>query len=387
MIMTVEALNARHGDALLLHFGAPDDPQLAICDGGPSGVYGAALQPRLSAIKDARGFEDALPIEMAIVTHLDDDHIHGILDLFGRLAEAADDRRDLSWQVRELWLNQFDDLVGTGGDDLVSAAAAAARPDRSVPPGLLTTGDALAVAASVPQGRALTDHARRLSVTINGAPLHGLVATGDDGGPTVDLGAGFSLTVLAPNRARIEALHQEWDAVLRKAAAKTKQAALAEAAAYLDNSVYNLSSIVFLARGDGAAMLLTGDARGDDILRALEGANLLSGGKLHLDLLKIPHHGSARNVDQDFFDAVTADHYLISADGKFGNPDNETLQLILNARRHDEFIIHMTNEVSRVTEFLQSNKSLAKNHVLEIRPGDAPSIVIDLGQPIESAGI
>jgi hypothetical protein len=382
MIMTVEALNARHGDALLLHFGAQGDPRLAICDGGPSGVYGTALKPRLSAIRDARGSEDALPIEMAIVTHLDDDHIHGILDLFGHLAEAADDGRALSWQVRQLWLNQFDDLVGTGGDNLVSAAAAAVRPDRSVPAGLLTTADALAVAASVPQARALTDHARRLSVTINGVPLHGLVAA-DNGGLTVDLGTGFSLMVLAPNRARIEALHQEWDAVLRRATAKTKQAALAEAAAYLDRSVYNLSSIVLLARDDGATVLLTGDARGDDILRGLEGASLLSGGRLHVDLLKIPHHGSARNVDQDFFDAVTADHYLVSADGKYGNPDNETLQMILNARRHDEFIIHMTNEVSRVTEFLHNNRSLAKHHTLEFRHSDAPSIAIDLGQPIE----
>lgn len=385
MIMTVEALNARHGDALLLHYGPPGDPRLAICDGGPSGVYGTTLKPRLTAIKEARGYQDALPIEMTIVTHLDDDHIHGILDLFSHLAEAADDRQALPWQVRQLWLNQFDDLVGAGGDDLVSAAAAAARPDRSVPPGFLTTADALAVAASVPQARALTDHARRLTVTINGAPLYGLVATGN-GGLTVDLGTEFSLTILAPNRARIDALHQEWDAVLRRATATTRQAALAEAAAYLDRSVYNLSSIVLLARGNGATMLLTGDARGDDILRALESAGLLSGGRLHLDLLKVPHHGSARNVDQDFFDAVTADHYLISADGKYGNPDNETLGLILNARRHDEFIIHMTNEVSRVTEFLYNNKTLAQHHSLEIRPPDAPSLAIDLGQPIESIG-
>ena len=345
MIMTVEALNARHGDALLLHYGPPGGPRLVVCDGGPSGVYGAAMRPRLSAIREARGFVDPMPIELAIVTHMDDDHIHGILDLFGHLAEAADDLRALPWRIRQLWLNQFDDLAGADGAGLVSAAAAAARPDRSVPSGLMTTADALAVAASVPQARALADRARRLTVAINGAPLPGLVAAGDGGGPTVDLGSGFGLTVLAPDRARIEALRREWDDVLRRAAARTGQAALAEVAAYLDRSVFNLSSIVLLAQAESATALLTGDARGDDILRALETAGLLSGGRLHLDLLKIPHHGSARNVDQDFFDAVTADHYLISADGKYGNPDNETLRMILTARRRDEFVIHLTNEV------------------------------------------
>ena len=193
--------------------------------------------------------------------------------------------------------------------------------------------------------------------------------------------------VLAPCRSRIEALHQEWDNFLRKATAKTKQAALAEVAAYLDHSVYNLSSIVLLARANGATMLLTGDARGDDILSALETAGLLSRGRLHVDLLKIPHHGSARNVDQDFFNAITADHYLISADGKYGNPDNETLQLLLNSRRNDEFSIHLTNEIQRVTDYLHDNKGLAKHHKVEIRPHDALSLTIDLGQPIESAAI
>ncbi len=386
MIMTVEALNARHGDALLLHYGPPGDPRLVVCDGGPSGVYGAALKPRLSAIKEARGSADSMPVEMAIVTHLDDDHIHGILDLFGHLSEAADDGQALPWQVGQLWLNQFDDLAGTAGDDLMATAAAAVRPDRSIPAGLVTTADALAVAASVQQARTLTDYARRLTVRTNGPPLHGLVAT-DNGSLTVDLGSGFSLMVLAPNRTRIEALRQEWDTVLRSATTKTKQAALAEVAAYLDRSVFNLSSIVLLARAGGVTMLLTGDARGDDILRALETAGLLSAGRLHLDLLKIPHHGSARNVDQDFFDAVTADHYLISADGKYGNPDNDTLQLILNARRRDEFVIHLTNEVRRVTDFFHDNSSLAKHCTVEIRPRDALSITIDLGQPIESIGV
>lgn len=381
MITTVEALNARHGDALLLHYGPEVSPRLVICDGGPSGVYGAALKPRLTALKEARSPTEPLPIDLVIDTHLDDDHIHGLVDLFSQLAEAAEEHRDLPWNVRQLWINQFDALVGGGGSDLVSAAAAVARPDRSVPPGMTTTGDALAVAASVPQGQALMDYSRKLIVAVNGPPLNGLVAADEGGGPSVDLGPGLSLTVLAPNRTRIEALHEEWDAILTRAMAKARQTALAEVAAYLDQSVYNLSSIVLLARADDATMLFTGDARGDDILRALEAADLLPGGKVHVDLLKVPHHGSSRNVDQDFFDAVTADHYLISADGKYGNPDNEALQMILNARQRDEFVLHLTNEIPRVTEFLRHNTGPARRYRVDTRPVNAVSLSIDLSQP------
>lgn len=380
MLMTVEALNARHGDALLLHYGPEDSPRLVVCDGGPAGVYGAAMEPRLTALREARGPAEPLPIDLVIDTHLDDDHIHGLVDLFSQLAEASDDQRDLPWNVRQLWVNHFDGLVGGGGGDLVSAAAAVARPDRGIPPGLMTTADALAVAASVPQGRALMDYARKLVVTVNGPPLDGLVTAGEGGGPNVDLGSGLSLTVIAPSRARVDALHEEWDAVLASARTKPSHGALAEVAAFLDQSVYNLSSIVLLARAGDATMLLTGDARGDDILRAMDAAGLLPGGRIHVDLLKIPHHGSSNNVDQNFFDAVTADHYLISADGKYGNPDDAVLQMLLNARTGDEFVIHLTNEIPRVTEFLQRSGAPAHRYRVSTRSDDAVSLTIDLSQ-------
>ena len=49
----------------------------------------------------------------------------------------------------------------------------------------------------------------------------------------------------------------------------------ATVAAYLDRSVFNLSSIVILAEFKRKRMLLTGDARGDDILAGLRSSGLL----------------------------------------------------------------------------------------------------------------
>ena len=46
-------------------------------------------------------------------------------------------------------------------------------------------------------------------------------------------------------------------------------------------------------------MLLTGDVRGDHVVSGLQRANLLPGGKAHVDILKIPHHGSDRTVDTE----------------------------------------------------------------------------------------
>ena len=82
-----------------------------------------------------------------------------------------------------------------------------------------------------------------------------------------------------------------------------------------DKSPYNLSSIVVLAEMNEKRMLLTGDALGRYVTDGLEKAGKMKDGKIRLDLLKMPHHGSSRNTTPEFFQKVTADHYVFSADG------------------------------------------------------------------------
>ena len=79
MLFTLEALDAGKGDALLLHFGTIATPELIVIDGGPSGVYRRVLKPRLEELRASRGENDRLTIRLAMVSHIDDDHINGIL--------------------------------------------------------------------------------------------------------------------------------------------------------------------------------------------------------------------------------------------------------------------------------------------------------------------
>ena len=97
-------------------------------------------------------------------------------------------------------------------------------------------------------------------------------------------------------------------------------------------------------------MLLTGDARGDKILEGMELAGLLErNGKKHVDLLKVPHHGSDNNMEPIFFERVPADHYVFSGDGEHGNPERATLQMLLDARGADAgYTIHLTYPVVEI---------------------------------------
>jgi beta-lactamase superfamily II metal-dependent hydrolase len=89
-------------------------------------------------------------------------------------------------------------------------------------------------------------------------------------------------------------------------------------------------------------MLLTGDARGDKILEGLEKVKVLKPrGKMHVDILKVPHHGSSRNMDSIFFERITADHYVFSGNGEHGNPDRETLQMLSDTRGDASFNVYL----------------------------------------------
>jgi hypothetical protein len=196
----------------------------------------------------------------------------------------------------------------------------------------------------------------------------------------VALEDGLTVRVIGPLEAQVEALRKDWDKKLEEMKKKKHSAeAQAIAADFVDKSVYNLSSIVVLASLGGRSMLLTGDARGDFVRDGLRDAGLLKNDKIHVDLLKVPHHGSARNVRRDFFEQVTADHYVISADGRHDNPDVEMLKMLTEARGAAEYTIHLTNKIPGVKKFFDEDLPKGRKYKVVYREDDAPSVSVALG--------
>lgn len=385
MLFTLEALQAKHGDALLLHYGEAGSPQLIVIDGGPSGVYKKVLKPRLDAIKQSRSPQERLPIRLVLVSHIDDDHITGILDLSRDLVTVQEDRKDLPYKIQGLWHNSFDDILGTKSENYFASlqnAAVAAASTGMLPGDFPISLHGAMVMASVNQGRSLRNNATALTLAVNQAFPAGLVLAPKAGQKTIPMGGGLSFTVLGPNQQQLEDLQEEWDKQLKKLKVAKKAEAQAIIAAFVDDSVYNLSSIILLAAMGNRRMLLTGDARGDHIIAGLKTAGLFQGDRVHVDLLKLPHHGSERNIAEVFFRQVTADHYVISADGKYGNPEIATLKMISEARGQDKYTIYLTNKEDRLEKFFAQEKASGKKYQVKYRQEDSPSIRIDLADAI-----
>lgn len=381
MVFSLEALQAFHGDSLLLHAGSAGKPVLVLIDGGPSRTWETSLRPRLEELRAQRaGDGGALRIDLAMVSHIDSDHVAGMVDFAGALVTEQQDSRPLSYDVRTLWHNSFDDVLGNDAEEVRTAALdVLARPVGDAAADEIRAAG-LAVVASVAEGRELRDQARTLGWDVN-EPFDGPVMLAQDGPRTITIG-NLKLTVVCPHQAQLDKLHAAWDEWLEEHPRAV--AGAVPAAVSRDASPYNLSSIVVLAECDGRRMLLTGDARDDHILSGLDAAGIAKAGKTRVDILKLPHHGSIRNMTPEFFQRVTADHYVISADGRHGNPETASLELIAAGRGDDDFTIHLTNRVGtddlkeRLDVFVAAKERSGRAYAISFRDEAAHSLRIDL---------
>jgi hypothetical protein len=209
----------------------------------------------------------------------------------------------------------------------------------------------------------------------------------------LNMGAQLRFTVLGPRQAELDALNKKWDKEVQALLAKkrkkksggggselTPAELRALAAEFVDDSIHNLSSVVVLAEFEGKRILFTGDARGDFILKSLREARLLKNGKIAVDIFKVPHHGSVRNAAAELFEVVVADHYVFSANGRDGNPDPPTFDLIFKARPKGRYHLWLTNNVAPAVARIKKKKPAGVT--LHVRKPASLSMLIELGSPI-----
>ncbi len=327
-------VRAKHGDAMLLQH----KKTTILIDGGARGVYRKFLRKHLKQLgKGSRPAE----IDLMMISHIDSDHIAGILDLTDELIDAENESSMPIVKIKEAWHNSFADTIVIQTDSNKSAIREESLELADIADNnpLISNHmpDAKVVLSSVPQGRRLRNDLGRLKIPLNKGFTKSIILKENQ--KKIWKKKGLSLTVIGPRQKQLEKLRKKWAKLLPKILAKEKEAALA-ASSSLDTSVFNLASIVAIAKIGDTRMLFTGDARGDMILEWLVESGF--GEKVHFDVIKLPHHGSDRNVSPEFFSRVTADHYIMSGNGKHGNPEPETFEMLFSARPELNYQIYLT---------------------------------------------
>ncbi len=344
-MITIEMLPAAHGDCLWIEYGSCDEIHRILIDGGPAHTYPALRERILQLPADQRHFE------LLVVTHIDCDHIDGIVRLL-------QDAEVLNCCFERIWFNgreQLNEVPDVAGEELGAQQ-----------------GEYLSLL--------IADYEARSGEQVWNkgfdVPYIALGKPGDALPVIDDLPGGISLTLLSPTQERLLALKDHWDSELDKSNLLSGDETqlrrrLAESRSLRplgdvlgdeetadeipelpaengsdtelalddelggdktfgsDNSIANGSSIALLLEYDGDRFLLAGDAWPSVLQSAID--QLVSADqRLDLTVFKLPHHGSVANVNEDLLDHLACKHYMVSTSGAvFRHPHEKAIELLL----------------------------------------------------------
>lgn len=95
----------------------------------------------------------------------------------------------------------------------------------------------------------------------------------------------------------------------------------------LDEGGPNSQSIVILVECEDKKVLLPGDCTPKELFDALRAYNGIKGTPMKLDLMKLPHHGSRRNITKEICSEIECSNYVISTivNKKYCFPNKESV--------------------------------------------------------------
>lgn len=371
--MKIEMFQSSHGDCLLVE---SSDGRRILCDGGMPEAMIEFVSVELAARREAGELEG---IDLVYVSHIDADHIGGILELLEDLVawrafdfhrdrgdeDFAEPDRPRPPEIGVIWHNAFEDQVdeNVGRIEDMLAASAPVLLATQAPAGMQAGFEMSQIALGVEQALRVSKlaGANLLRIPINRLPGEEgpakLLMARRDQNP-IRLGA-FEISIVGPTERELRKLREGWNNWLERSQERLERierevrrriADFAEAAdpqaivarewegveGFRNVTVPNLASLVLFVREEERTLLLTGDAQHDILLAQLEEAGLLQDGHLHLDVLKVQHHGSENNMSAHFARSVSADHYLFCGDGQSGNPEPRVLDQIFRSRMSDD---------------------------------------------------
>jgi beta-lactamase superfamily II metal-dependent hydrolase len=417
--MKLHAFHATDGDCLLLESSAG---KRILIDGGRSNSFEECTRPTLQALREANK-----ALDLVVVSHIDADHISGIIPLLDAVGqwEAFRHRKATSSAAERAklkepklpkppkikavwhnsWRNQLGDLVDPAGNIAQAVASAVGIVFAENIEDAPRTALALAnLAESREQGEQLMNLIDGAGVPIPfNEPFDGMVMLQNP--IHVQKFGAMKVHVLGPMQHHIDTLRAEWqewvdklsaaeggragaggrgldqavpvggisldDAIDQSEKLLDKLATQAEIIADADDSKVtppNRASIILLAEENGRTCLLTGDAAEGEILDGLREAKRLSDDEpFRCNVLKVQHHGSEHNVSMDFATRVLAENYVFSGDGASGNPNDSVIKSVVEGRLQVDpetpFTLWFTTSESRPTS--QNKRKVMKKAIKE----------------------
>jgi len=359
-MLKLHTLRAHSGDCLILEFAKNNSKsKYILIDGGPRNVFKDYLEPYLQK-------HPGIEFELAVGTHCDDDHIIGLSDLIDKMYSQGFSKYKIA-KIKEFWYNSLEEFLNSDDDKKNRMTRALESPKENDPEfdqnieqrivEFMELDEPEFVTRSYKSGIELLQKINDMKIPINKGFKKELVSL-DSSNLTRKFDEYLTLEIIGPFQEQIDDLLEKWTKWVEKYGHKLRSRDFR--GVQKDRSAPNLSSIMFLAEADGKTILFTGDAREDHIINGLRERNILTGETIEVDILKLPHHGSERNVSKEFFETVLAKTYIASGNGDHHNPHANTLKMIAESAKGRGVTIYLTYDSKDIDDTKESGKNRKK---------------------------
>jgi beta-lactamase superfamily II metal-dependent hydrolase len=318
-----EFFEAGCGDSILV---STSEGTNILIDGGVAKTYKKKISSSLDKLYSS--------LDLVVVTHIDTDHICGIIELLNDTS-----RRDM---IDELWFNTASEtmtVINNSGNEVAG-------------------GHGNFLFRFMKDNK--TPHKNNIYVKEN--LNDNIFYFGKD--------KDIKLTLLSPTKDSLKELRDNWneDDVLKKCQggdATVGGSTPLEDRRYIDDlyklykdkkikfggkdTFRNNSSIAFILTYEDKNFLFLGDANIDIINSSLKtlGYSEKEENRLKVEFIKLSHHGSKKNINNEFLNLVKTDTFVVFTNGlhgsKYRHPDKESLMLILKHEKRAEYIKFLFN--------------------------------------------
>lgn len=308
--MEINMLPAGAGDCLFIHYKYQGTGHNIWVDGGRSDTY-YNIKKHFEKIVERDEYVDLL-----VVTHVDNDHIFGVLKFFRDGTKKA---QQYCKRVKRVLFNSSDIVRKFCGSD----TPVMLEPKISNESKLCAYED----------GIELQSKLRSLDLLEDSAIL---------GGTIIEL-PGARFTIISPDADNLRALKWEQkekdkDVALKAISDYGKTFhELAQGKYIADTSCTNKSSIAFMLEQGDKTILMLGDASAETVVSELNKLGYSETSKLKCDCVKLSHHGGQHNTSFDLIKMLDCSRFLISSN-KAGYPNKKTLARIVTNIKYPEFI-------------------------------------------------
>ncbi len=341
IMFNIKFLPARFGDCIWITYGAEDNPSRILIDGGTGGTR-HSIRKLVEELP-----ENERKLELLVVTHIDRDHIEGILKLL--------EEDELPFTIRDFWFN------GWGHLDI--------PVEEEIEPFGGVMGERLS-AGILKHNLSWNGDFNKKTVVVDGETL-----------PKISLPGGMKLTLLSPAPKHLSELKDKWEDEVRAAnldpgfglAINDEEEGEEEVDSFGGEEIPNIdilsqesfeedtaagngSSIAFLAEYEGKKVLFCGDAFPSQLLEALN--KIAPDHKIDLDLFKVSHHASSHNTSPELLNKVNCKNFVISTNGRiYKHPKKVTIARILkSAGANTQLIFNYKSNINKIwdEEFIKN---------------------------------